>query len=313
MQYTTEIQRGLLKAIVMVASVAGVATPVFSQVNDTPQANRPTEKANNISIDDLPAVARRILDDERGERKVLGIQRVVHTNGKMFYLATIAVSDGRRNIRISQDGELLGSDEIRDADLATYKQTGGPNDWYRQREERDAIRRTYWATVNEKVAALAESPERVSIEEVPSQVQMTFAREALGERIDTVVRYRDKTGVVYQTSVPDGPGKVRVLQVAFDGQLINSTRLTVAGRPIDDRRARTLDYADLPRVVKETLDKNYPKTRIPHVDFVERANRKYYNVELEDNGRDRFIVINEDGKIIADIADRDYSSAVPRR
>jgi len=283
--------------------VAGVLALGISAA--VPSVTWARERTEAVRYNSLPREVRRTLDDERGNHEVLGIQ-YVDQDGKLFYRCTVALKNGERNIRIQPGGALLSVEDVREAEAPDFRKS--KDDWYRIREERERARDEYWHREDERVRATARDPERVRWDDLPPRVQFALMRESYGVRPDYVVRYRDGNRVIWQTNIPDGPGRVHMVQVSTDGVLLNGAEFTSGGRPLPgDFRIRTVDFEDLPRSVRYTLDHDYRGARIPTITVTTRRGQRLYGVTVQEPRYDRYLVIDEDGEVLSDIKGRDYS------
>ena len=262
------------------------------------------EETRSVRYETLPREVLRTLDEERAGRRVLAVQFVVQ-DGKEFYRCTVALKRGERNIRIQPGGNLLSVEDVREVDVPAFHKAG--DDWYHEREQRDVAREEYWKRLDERVRATARDPERVAWDELPPRVQAVFIRVSYGAKVDYIVRYRDGGRVIYQTNIPDGPGRRHMVQATWDGVIVSEAAFTDNGRPIEgDFKARIVEWEDLPRSVKFALDHDYHGARVSHIDFSTHRGQRLYNVTIDEPRHDRFLVIDEDGDVLSNIVGRDF-------
>ena len=71
------------------------------------------------------------------------------------------------------------------------------------------------------MSASIEHPESIAWDKCPAPVRNTFTREAAGEKVDNIIRYRDHDQVLYQTTLDDGRNKRHMVQLRPDGSIFN--------------------------------------------------------------------------------------------
>ena len=280
----------------MVSLCTALASPAWAR-----------EESRAVRYQSLPREVQQTLDEERGEHRILGIQSVVQDD-KEFFRCTVELKRGERYIRIQPGGHLLSVEDVREVEVAEIRKSG--NNWHREHEDREQARAEYWRRADERVRATVKDPERVMWDALPPRVQALFVRVSYGAKVDYIIRYRDGGRVIYQTNIPDGPGRRHMVQATWDGVIVGEGAFTDDGRPIQgDYKVRTTEWEELPSGVKYTLEHDYRGARISHIDFsTYRGERQYklYNITIDEPRHDRFLVITEDGDVISDIVGRDY-------
>lgn len=258
------------------------------------------EESRAIDFRELPRDVRHRLDDLRGDHEVTSIQ-YVRNNDRAFYRCLVKTRGGYRNIRLGTDGRLVGDDFISAYELEGWHGRGGDKAFFTDWERRQWEEEHYWAREHERVRVSVEHPERIEIDHIPPRVRATFFREAGGEAVTFIVRYRQGEDIIYQTNVSDGPGRTRVIQATPDGHLVGETTVG-AGR--SDLRVRTADYSELPWAVRRTVNRETDGQFIRHVDIAERHDHRIFTVQVDEGHFTRYLTINEEGRILQDVSDR---------
>jgi hypothetical protein len=301
-----------------------VAAPSFSTAQDRTRANDRTVQRNSerasargedfeepITADKIPSQARKEIDRNRGKEKIVAAFKI-HRSGQDYYRATVANKKSERVILVTGDGVTQNVEDIRPAELADYR--ANPDAWYRDYDNRMIAQQRQYTSQAETVTATVDHPERVSWDQVPARVRSTFTREANGEKVDYIIRYRDNGGnVIYQTNVPDGRNQQHLLQVRPDGSLFDQGfyKNDSGDRATSDLRPQTIGFSDLPSRVQDTVDQEAPRGRVPRVEVATRGGRKLYTVEIAERNDTRFLTIDEKGKVISDVTDKLDTSARP--
>ena len=265
-----------------------------------------------VRMSDLPKQAQETVDEQRKGREITSVHKVTR-DGRDFYRVAFAMKGGGdRSIRVSPRGSLLSIEDIRQADVAAYRQD--PARYYRDTEQYQTARTRHYATQTERITATVANPQKVEWDQIPGAVRTTLLREAAGEKPNYIIAYRDSDHVIYQTNIDDGRGKVHMVQVLPDGSIFNEGEFTNAGQQIaKDWRPQTLGYEDLPARVKDAVDREAPSGRIPHVDVAKRRGQNIYTVEIDNRDGTRFLTLNEEGKVLGDVTDRFAGDTTPSR
>jgi uncharacterized membrane protein YkoI len=256
-----------------------------------------------VKFSALPKQAQEAVDEQRKGREITSVHRVMR-DGREFYRVGFAVKNGgERSIRVSPRGSLLSIEDVRQADVAAYRED--PARYYRDTEQYQTARERYYARQTERVTATVANPQKVEWDQIPGAVRTTLLREAAGEKPNYIIAYRDSDHVIYQTNIDDGRGKVHMVQVLPDGSIFNEGEFTNAGQKIAaDWKPRTIGYQDLPARVKDAVDREAPTGRVPHVDVAMRRGQNVYTVEIDNRDGTRFLTLNEDGKVLGDVSER---------
>jgi hypothetical protein len=303
----------------------GIAAPTFAQAQDRTGANDRTIKKNveratargedfeaPVNLDQVPSRVRKEIDRARGNEKIVTVYKI-QRSGKEYYRATVSNKKSDRVILVTGEGVTQNVEDIRPAELADYR--ADPNTWYRDYDERMLAQERHYTSHADTVTATVDNPERVNWDQVPGRVRSTFTREANGEKVDYIIRYRDKAGnVIYQTNVPDGRNQQHLLQVRPDGSLFDEgfyKNDTGSRATADDLRPQTIGLADVPARVRDTVDQEAPRGRVPRVEVATRGGRKLYTVEVAQSGGTRYLTIDEKGKVISDVSDKYDNTARP--
>jgi hypothetical protein len=260
-------------------------------------------------FDRIPEAARRKIDEVKGREKLLATFHI-RRNAKDFYRATVQTRKSERVILVAADGVLMNVEDVRLDELKDYR--ANQDAWYRDYDDRMIARERHLIREAEVVTATVERPERISFDQCPAHVRNTLTREAAGDKVDNVIRYRDHDQVIYQTTLDDGAKKRHMIQVRPDGTIFNEGEYTPGGHVVgEDWKPRTIGFDDLPERVRETVNKAVPRGRIPHVEIVKRRDRNFYTVEVNTPQGDRYLTMNEEGTCVADVTDP-YDVAKPR-
>jgi hypothetical protein len=293
------------------------AVPLATQAQPAPRAERRADRTGTevvvpIDLNGIPGPARDKIEEVARRAKIAATYKV-HRNGQDVYRATIQRGDhGDRIVLVSRDGNLINVEDVRGPELAAYRQN--PDAWYRDYDDRMLAQEQYLARQVEVVRGTPQHPEQISLDEVPGAARATLIREAYGDRsrLSNTIRYKDNQGnVIYQCNIPDDPNRpksVHMVQVLPDGRIFNEGDFSNRGERLDDWRPKTMGYDDLPGRVKETVDREAPRGRVPHVDVARRGGQNIYTVQVEDRDRTRYLTLNEDGKVLSDVSQR-YDSA----
>ncbi len=72
----------------------------------------------------------------------------------------------------------------------------------------------------------------------------------------------------------------------------------IAKDPPKGEQDKELRYAELPEAVKKTVNEQRGKHELKMIQFVERGERKFYRVTINEKGNDKVIRVDEGGKLI---------------
>lgn len=313
-------KKWLLSGFVGLGLVAIAPSPVLAK--DPPRsvekaADRALARGENfeepIDYEKIPEHPKAKLHEERHGDKVLASFRI-HRSGRDYYRVTVAHKKGERVLLVTADAVLQNVEDIRPSELAAYRQN--PDAWYRDYDDRMIAQDRVVTREVERVTAGIENPERVSWDQLPGRVRATLARENGGEKVDYIIRYHDKTAnnVLYQTTLAEGGDRKHLLQILPDGSIFNEGDYTPKGRVADEWRPQSIGFDDLPKKVRDTVDQEAPRGRIPHVDVASRRGGKIYTVEIANREGTRYLTMNEDGKVLSDVTDKlDGGNPVPTK
>jgi hypothetical protein len=200
---------------------------------------------------------------------------------------------------------LLSVQETSQADLVRYQ--AEPDKVYREYEDREFRRDKHWQDDFARVTATAQHPDMVRWEDIPPRVRVTFMRESGGVKPDQILRYREHDNIIFQTNIPTGGGRVHMLQVLPNGDIYNEGDFNEHGKVENrDWRPHTVSYGDVPRRVREVVDREGGRGRIIHVDEARRPGGDIYTVEVDEPGdTTRYLTVRDDGKILSDITESD--------
>ncbi len=262
------------------------------------------EKEYDIEIDwdKLPREVKGETDKERENRKVHHVYHVMR-DGLEFYRTIVILKNGdSRSIRVQANGKLLSVIDVRQAELASYKED--PAKYYREVETRQGTRDRSLAEADTRVTATVQKPESIFWDQAPARVRSTILREN-GAKVDGMIRYRDQGHVIYQSNLPEGNGgKIHMLQILPDGSIFNEGDFNTAGVTSGgDWRPHTVAVEDLPRAVRDVVNKEAPRGRL-HAEVAKRRAGDVYTIEVEGRGGEsRYLTIREDGRIVGDVTD----------
>jgi hypothetical protein len=263
--------------------------------------------AEPVRLKDIPRPAYNKIEDVKGKDDVINTYRV-HVAGRDNFRCMTKHKGHDRVILVSEDGQLLNVEDLRGDDLDLFRRD--PNTWLHDYDERVFGRYRYYAHEAERVRGTPEHPEEIRIDEVPGAARATLFREAAGDRgrLEHCLRYRDNQGnVIYQCNIPDEPGNprsVHMVQVLPDGRIFNEADFNNRGQRLEDWRPRTLAYDDLPRDVRDSVDRESPRGRISHVDVARRGGREIYTVQIDERDRTRYVTMDDRGHILNDVSER---------
>ena len=262
-----------------------------------------------INYDRVPKSARESIDGIRHKEKVLATFRI-RRSGVDYYRATVATRRSERVILVNAEGVIRNIEDIRPDEMKAYK--AGQDAWYRDYDDRMIAHERFYVKAAEQVSGTVEHPERVKWEQCPGRVRATLSRESAGETPDYIIRYRDHDKILYQTTIPDSGQKKHLVQVLPDGTIFNEGEFTPTGRVAnEDWKSRVIGYDDLPERVRESVNREAPKGRIPRVEVAKRRGHDVYTVDVADRDGMRYLTILEDGKVLADVKDS-FEVARPR-
>ena len=313
-------QKWLLTGMLGLALTAASPSHVFAK-----DAPRSVEKAADralarggdvvelIEYEKIPERPKAKLHDERHGDTVLASYHI-HRSGRDYYRVTVAHKKGERVLLVTGDAVLQNVEDIRPSELAAYRQD--MNAWYRDYDDRMIAQDRVVTREVERVTNGIENPERVSWDQLPGRVRATLARENSGEKVDYIIRYHDKTAnnILYQTTLAEAGDRKHLLQILPDGSIFNEGDYTPKGRVADEWRPQSIGFDDLPKKVRDTVDQEAPRGRIPHVDVANRRNGKIYTVEIANREGTRYLTMNEDGKVLSDVTDKlDSGNPAPTR
>lgn len=255
-----------------------------------------------IPFDRAPAPAREKIDEIRHREQVLAVFRI-RRSGIDYIRATVKTPRTERVILVRDDGVVRNVEDIRPDELRDYR--ANPDAWYRDYDDRMIAHERFYVREAEHVTGTVEHPERVNWDQCPGRVRATLAREANADRLDYVIRYRDHDKVIYQATIDDVGNKRHLVQVLPDGAIFNEGEFTPAGRVgNEDWHIRVIGYEDLPERVRETVNREAPKGRIPRVEVARRRGHDVFTIDIAVRDGTRYLVINDEGKILADSIDR---------
>jgi hypothetical protein len=300
------------------------AAPSFGQPSRQREAQRENRAASErqadrrgdeysepIKFDRIPERPHKKLEEVKKDDKVI-TSYLVHYNHEDHYRVVVHHKKAGRVILVNADGQLMNVEDIRDAEYEAMMKD--PDAWLTDYDNRMFGRAKHYAQEAERVTGTPQHPEEISLDQVPGPARVTLLREAAGDRLKlkNTIRYKDNQGnVIYQCNIPDdprNPSSVHMVQVLTDGRIFNEGDFSKRGERLDDWRPKTLGYEDLPGRVKETVDREAPRGRIPHIDVARRGGREIYTVEIDQRGGTRYLTIGEDGKILSDVSEN-YEAA----
>ena len=283
-----------------VATPASAAPPRVERNVDRALANGGDFEAPE-AFDKIPEAARRKIEEIKGRSKLLATFRI-RREGNDYYRATIQTKRSERIALVTADGAVRNVEDIRPEEFADYK--AHTDAWYRDYDDRMIARTKHLLRESERVTASVEHPERINWDQCPASVRNTFTREAAGEKVDYVIRYRDHDQVIYQTTIDDGRDKRHMVQARPDGTIFNEGEYTKGGSyKGDEWKPHTIGFDDLPERVRDTVNKAVPSGRIPRVEVVKRRGRDFYTVECQTREGERYLTINDEGVCVADVTD----------
>ena len=266
-----------------------------------------------IEFDRIPERVKTKLVEERHGDKVLASFHI-RRNSRDYYRVTVAHKKSERVILVTGNGVLENVEDVRTSELASYRQN--PDAWYRDYDDRMIAQDRVVTQAVERVTATVDNPERVSWDQLPGRVRATLARENGGEKVDYIIRYNDKAAnnVLYQTTLAEAGERKHLLQVLPDGSIFNEGDYSPKGREADQWRPQSIGFDDLPAKVRASVDREAPSGRVPHVDVATRRGGKIYTVEIANRDGTRYLTMNEDGKVLSDVTDKQNSgNPVPTR
>lgn len=313
-------QKRLLTGVLGLGLV--VVAPSFVLAKDPPKSvERTAERALSrgedfeepIAYEKIPERPKAKLHEELHRDKVLASFRI-HRSGRDYYRVTVAHKKGERVLLVTSDAVMQNVEDIRPSELAAYRQN--PDAWYRDYDDRMIAQDRVVVREVERVTATVDNPERVGWDQLPGRVRATLARESGGEKVDYIIRYHDKAAnnVLYQTTLAESGDRKHLLQILPDGSIFNEGDYTPKGRVADEWRPHSIGFDDLPGRVRETVDREAPRGRIPHADVATRHGGKIYTVEIANRDGTRYLTLNEDGKVLSDVTDKfDSGNPVPTR
>src|SRR5438105_2438271 len=177
-----------------------------------------------VRMSDLPKQAQETVDEQRKGREITSVHKVTR-DGRDFYRVAFAMKGGGdRSIRVSPRGSLLSIEDIRQADVAAYRQD--PARYYRDTEQLQTARTRHYATQTERITATVANPQKVEWDQIPGAVRTTLLGEAAGEKPNYIIAYRDSDHVIYQTNIDPGRRQVQLVQVLPDGSIFNEGEFT---------------------------------------------------------------------------------------
>ena len=243
--------------------------------------------------------------DELGHGQKLIAASRVRRNGRDLYRVTVGRTEAERIALLTDKADELRIEDIRPSETAAYRDN--PDRWYRDSEDRIAARERAASREAERVTATVDKPDRIDLDQVPVAARATFMREAAGDKqkLGYIICYRDTSkNVLYQCSIPDSNNTAHMVQVLADGRIFNEGEYANGGQRVADQKARTVGYRDLPDRIRETVDQEAPRGRIPHVDVARRGGRDIYTVQIDDRDRTRYLTISDEGKVLSDVSER---------
>jgi hypothetical protein len=268
--------------------------------------------AEPIKYDEIPGRVRDKINDTKKDDKVVNAYRI-RANGHDNYRVVTQRKNRDRVILADDTGRILNVEDVRDAELASFRQD--PDTWLRDYDNRNFGRQREYARAAESIRGTPEHPEQINLDQVPGPARAALIREASGDRarLANTIRYKDNQGnVIYQCNIPDEPGNpksVHMVQVLSDGRIFNEADFNNRGQKLEDWQPRTLGYEDLPNRVKDTVDREAPRGRVPHIDVARRGGREIYTVEIDERDSTRYLTIAEDGHVLSDTSERYNSNA----
>jgi len=219
---------------------------------------------------ELPRSVRETLDQARGRHEVKQVW-FVRRNNREFYRCIVDTRGDDLAFRIGTNGKLLSIDEVEDVAVGAAE------------ARRYEVERERW----------------VRIEEVPRPVRRAIDDEFRNREIRRVI-FVERGGRSFYRIVTDD----KVLRVSEDGYVYRDREIAdVAYGPenFDSPYGREvwIKYGELPRDVKETLDRERRGREVKQIFHVKRGNWDYYRAIIDTRGDDLAVRISESGKVLA--------------
>jgi hypothetical protein len=295
--------------------LSSYAAPSFGQPRQGDRAaaaerqadRRGEEFAEPIKLDKVPQRPHKTLEEVKKDDKVIS-SYLVHYNHEDHYRLVVHHKKAARVILVNAEGQLMNVEDVRDAEYEAMMRD--PNAWLTDYDNRMFGRVRRYAQEAERVTGTPQHPEEIVLDQIPGPARATLFREAAGDRLKlkNTIRYKDNQGnVIYQCNIPDdpiNPREVHMVQVLTDGRIFNEGEFSKRGERLEDWRPRAIGLDELPPRVRETVDREAPRGRIPHVDVARRGGHDIYTVEIDQRSGARYLTIGDDGKVLSDISEK---------
>ena len=221
--------------------------------------------SRQVRYQQLPAPVKETLDKQRGQREVKRIDEVKKAGGQDFFRAWIDSRGSDKVVRISPDGRLLSSQQVKDEGVKREIRLG--------RGERNA--------------------EEVDFNRLPGPVKTAIGRHAKSDEVQEVVRIDRNGNTIYRAEV--GEGKfTRFIRVDENGKVLG-----VRG---DVDEGEVVRFDRTPGEVKTKIGQLAKSGQVEEVIKYERGGKTYFQAEVEDQqGRKYFYTVDENGREVEDL------------
>ncbi len=223
-----------------------------------------------VDVRELPRAVRETLDREAGRHEVKQIW-FVRRNNREFYRAIIDTRGDDLAVRIGPSGKLLAIDEVEDFAVGSVE------------SRRFEPERERWTR----------------IDDLPRPVRRAIEDEMRGREIRQVV-YVERGGRVFYRVISDD----KVIRISDEGYVYRDREIedvTYGAEKGDSRYGQEtwIKYAELPRDVKETLDRERRGKDVKQIFYVRKGHWVYYRAIIDTRGDDLAVRISESGKLLS--------------
>lgn len=224
---------------------------------------------DQIKYKDLPDPVKATVDKERGKRDIVKLWHV-RKEGREFYRAQIDTKGDDTSIRVSPEGNLISSAEVKDAPT---KPITGPI-------KKEIV-----------LAKDASDGEEVDWKKVPDNVKEEITRLARKNKVHEVIKYQHRGNTWYRAEVGEGNTAYYIRVPAnVDSGKNKGTAST------DVEPGELIPFDRTPGKVKTKIGALAKSGKVEEVTVYERSGHKYYQALVDaKSGPDYVVTVDDAG------------------
>ena len=138
----------------------------------------------------------------------------------------------------------------------------------------------------------------IKYQDLPRRARETVDKERRHYEVKQVLEMRADGKTTFRVLI-DEKGADRAIFVSEGGKLLKEQEVPDVGGVGSGSYEKWIKYNDLPREVRQTLDKERGRHEVRQINFVRRDNREFYRCILDLRGDDLAIRINPAGKLLS--------------